>query len=359
MVRKQQRRAATRERVSSAERTPTKGPRRLLTALRRDLLAHESGKPRPLPLQLSLDDLGLSLAVLRSALRQPSTFGRPLPHNDPAKGKLGFSNPPLGRLIGTALAPRIGALLSRPGCAFDTSFLWQYHHGGDSGGLHVDRSPLDITMSIPVALHGADAWPLRVRPAVGAGEIAWPSQPGLALLFDGRWRPHWRAPFAGQCAVILLLHWRAPAVLWPQLFAAADRQRLLAGECGDAGVMEKITALSHMAVPQTTTPELQLVDLQARTRFPNDVDEGRRVVVLAPLEDALTLTFERTEMAVSPGDGVAFATHDPCRLGWSNGSATGRVLIGSAPARIVVNGREFDAGAKGRWLIDKPTRARG
>ena len=159
--------------------------------------------------------------------------------------------------------------------------------------------------------------------------------------------------------MILLLHWRAPAVLWPQLFDTADRQRLFAGGCGDAGVMEKITALSHMAVPQTTTPELQLVDLQARTRFPNDVDEGQRVVVLAPLEDALTLTFERTEMAVSPGDGVAFATHDPCRLGWSNGSATGRVLIGSAPARIVVNGREFDAGAKGRWLIGKPTRARG
>ena len=286
----------------------------------------QAGKPRPLPLELSLGDLGLSIEFLRSSLGTELARGKRLT-DDPEERKVGFFNPPFGRMIGMALAPRIGALLSRPGCSFCNSFLWQYDRGSDMA-LHVDRPPFDITMSVPLTLDGVDAWPVSVRQPEGE-VITWASQPGSVLLFDGRWRPHWRAVFEGRRSEVLLLHWQAPAVLWPDLFDADCRERLRRGALPPE-LVENSAALARMAAPQAATPEFRLVDLRART-LPEDKDE-QSVLVLAPMEDALTLTFDRAQTTMAPGDGVAFATRDQCLLDWSSGDNAGRALVGRAHA---------------------------
>ena len=286
----------------------------------------QAGKPRLLPLELSLDDLGLSIEFLRSSLGTESAHGKPFT-DDPEERKVGFFNPPFGRMIGMALAPRIGALLSRPGCSFSNSFLWQYDRGSDMA-LHVDRAPLDITMSVPLTLDGVDAWPVSVQQPEG-DIVTWASQPGSVLLFDGRWRPHWRAVFEGRRSEVLLLHWRAPAVLWPDLVDADCRERLRP-DALPPELVENSAALARMAAPQAATPEFQLVDLRAKT-LPEGKDK-QSVLVLAPIEDALTLTFDRAQMTVAPGDGVAFASRDRCLLDWSSGDDAGRVLVGRAHA---------------------------
>ena len=280
-----------------------------------------------LPLALCLEELGLSLENLRTALGSEQAFGKPASWNDPATCRLGFYNPPIGRLIASKLAPRIGALVSRPGCVFANSFLWQYDRGCQMEP-HVDRPPLDITMSIPIALDGVDAWPIHVRQPDG-DVLEWPSKPGTALVVDGRWRPHWRDAFQGRRSVVMLLHWRAPAVLWPQ-FLDGDRRRLLRDgalrrRSDRADLLDSGTALARSAVPQTTPPRLRVVDLQARTLC-DAADQG--VVLLAPLENELVLAFDRVEVTVAPGDGVAFAARDHCRIDWPNAKGGNAVLLG-------------------------------
>lgn len=314
-----------------------------------------AGRPRDLPLELPIEEVGFSLDSLRSSLRDPSTFGKPIARDDADECKLGFYNPRIGKMLGLALAPRIGAMLSRPGCSFSNSFLWQYDRTSDMS-LHVDRPPLDITMSVPVSLDGADTWPVRVRQP-DEELIEWPSRPGSVLIFDGRWRPHWRDPFHGRRALVLLLHWRAPAVLWPQLLDAGHRRRISAGALGPqsgwAELAEHSTALARMAVPRSAMPALELVDLPAQTlpdgadgdgpkdgEEPKDAEERKKnrkrgTIVLAPLEDDLTLTFDRAKVTVRPGDGVAFAARDECRVEWPNGNSTGKVLLGHAQAHTV------------------------
>lgn len=325
-----------------------------------------AGRPRDLPLEMSIEELGLTLDAVRSSLRDPSTFGKPIKRDDPDECKLGFYNPRIGKMLGMALAPRIGAMLSRPGCSFSNSFLWQYDRTSDMS-LHVDRPPLDITMSVPISLDGADTWPVRVRQP-NEELIEWPSQPGSVLIFDGRWRPHWRDPFHGQRALVLLMHWRAPAVLWSQLLDADHRRRIGAGALGPqsgwAELAERSAALARMAVPRSAVPALELVDLPAQTlpdgadgadgkepkdgEGPKDAKERkenqkRGTIVLAPLEDDLALTFDRAELTVRPGDGVAFAARDACRVEWPNGNGTGKVLLGRAHAHAVnARGGKYD-----------------
>lgn len=289
-------------------------------------------------MELRLEDFGISLDFLRSSLRDMQAFGNPNRTNNPAEHKLGFYNPPLGRMLGMALAPRIGAMLSRPDCSFSNSFLWQYDCGSDMG-LHVDRPPLDITMSVPVSLDGADAWPVRVRQPDDE-VIEWPSQPGSVLLFDGRWRPHWREPFQGRRALVLLLHWKGPAVLWPELLDTDQRRRIGAGTpgplSGRADVAENSTALARLAVPRSAMPELELADLPAQTVLTSADDsraESKGVFLLSPLEDELALTFDRAAITVAPGDGVAFAKRDECRVDWPSGNGIGKVLVGRADAQ--------------------------
>ena len=291
--------------------------------------ANGRGRARiDLPLALRLEDLGLSLGNLRAALGSEQAFGKPVPWNDPATCRLGFYNPPIGKLIARKLAPRIGALVFRPGCVFANSFLWQYDRGSRQVP-HVDRPPLDITMSIPITFDGVDAWPIHVRQPNG-DVMDWPGRLGTALVVDGRWRPHWRDVFQGTRSVVMLLHWRAPAVLWPQ-FLDRDRRLLLRDgglwRSDRADLLESGTALARSAMPQATPPRFKVVDLQARTLS----DAADQVVLLAPLENELVLAFDRVKVTVAPGDGVAFAARDHCRIDWPNApnaKGANKVLLG-------------------------------
>ena len=291
--------------------------------------ANGRGRARiDLPLALRLEDLGLSLGNLRAALGSEQAFGKPVPWNDPATCRLGFYNPPIGKLIARKLAPRIGALVFRPGCVFANSFLWQYDRGSRQVP-HVDRPPLDITMSIPITFDGVDAWPIHVRQPNG-DVMDWPGRLGTALVVDGRWRPHWRDVFQGTRSVVMLLHWRAPAVLWPQ-FLDRDRRLLLRDgglrRSDQADLLESGTALARSAMPQATPPRFKVVDLQARTLS----DAADQVVLLAPLENELVLAFDRVKVTVAPGDGVAFAARDHCRIDWPNApnaKGANKVLLG-------------------------------
>ena len=280
-----------------------------------------------MPLALRLEELGLSLENLRASLGSEQAFGEPVSWNDPATCRLAFYNPPIGKLIARKLAPRIGALVSRPGCVFAYSLLWQYDRGCRMAP-HVDRPPLDITVSIPITLDGMDAWPIHVRQPDG-DVLEWPSKPGTALVVDGRWRSHWRDAFQGRRSVVMLLHWCAPAVLWPQ-FLDGDRRLLLRDgglrrRSDRADLLDSGTALARSAVPQATPPRLKVVDLQART-LSDAADQG--VVLLAPLENELVLAFDRVKVAVPPGAGVAFAARDHCRIDWPNAKGGNRVLLG-------------------------------
>ena len=291
--------------------------------------ANGRGRARiDLPLALRLEELGLSLGNLRAALGSEQAFGKPVPWNDPATCRLGFYNPPIGKLIARKLAPRIGALVFRPGCVFANSFLWQYDRGSRQVP-HVDRPPLDITMSIPITFDGVDAWPIHVRQPNG-DVMDWPGRLGTALVVDGRWRPHWRDAFQGTRSVVMLLHWRAPAVLWPQ-FLDRDRRLLLRDgglrRSDSADLLESGTALARSAMPQATPPRFKVVDLQARTLS----DAADQVVLLAPLENELVLAFDRVKVTVAPGDGVAFAARDHCRIDWPNApnaKGANKVLLG-------------------------------
>ena len=285
--------------------------------------------PPSLPLELRLEDIGLSLDALRASLGSERMFGNPPKENNPApnpaKDRLGFFNPPIGRLLGAKLARQVGALVSRPGCAFNNSWLWRYDRGSEME-LHTDRASLDVTMSIPIALDGADVWPVRVRQP-GGDVVEWPSRPGTALVFDGRWRQHWRDPFQGRCAMVLLLHWRAPAVVWPQFLDDLLCRRLRDGalpQADWAALLEGGTALARSAVPPTMPPALEVVDL----RGPDIPGLGRDVVLLAPLSNELALTFDRAEVTLAPGDGVAFATRDECGLHWRRNDRANAVLLG-------------------------------
>ncbi len=311
---------------------PPRGRRRMLESAEDSpgRAANGRGVRIDLPLALRLEELGLSLENLRAALGSEQAIGKPASWNDPATCRLGFFDPPIGGLVGRKLAPRIGALVSRPGCVFANSFLWQYDHGCRMAP-HVDRPPLDITMSIPITLDGVDAWPIHMRQPNG-DVLEWPSKPGTALVVDGRWRPHWRDAFHGRRSVVMLLHWRAPAVLWPQ-FLDGDRRLLLRDgglrrRSDRADLLDSGTALARSAVPQATPPRLKVVDLQdlqART-LSDAADQG--VFLLVPLENELVLAFDRVEVTVAPGDGVAFAARDYCRIDWPNAKGGNKVLLG-------------------------------
>ena len=117
----------------------------------------EAAAPPRLPLMVSLQDFKLSLDFLRIAVEEEPKVGKPFGQD----GNLRFSlyNPVMGKLIGRKLAMRMGALLSRPCCTFVSAFVWDFRRGAAMES-HLDRAPLDITMSIPVFLDGADMWPL-------------------------------------------------------------------------------------------------------------------------------------------------------------------------------------------------------
>ena len=285
-------------------------------------------QPPCLPLTVQLEDVKLSLDFLRIAVEeelQVQSFGKDGKNEDHTP------YPQVGQLIGRHLATRIGTLLSRPGCTFVNAFVWDFGHGAVLKP-HFDRVPLDITMSIPVFLDGSDMWPFNVRQPNG-DVLKWPSRPGTAFILDGQQRHHWRDAFTGERAVVLLLHWRAPAVLWPGILNvdACVRSSVSHGNRPEIElpILERCTDLARLAVPRSGTPEMFVCDRRLR-HLP--VGAGRACRLLVLLDGELTVTFDAPEpMVLMPGDGIAFPVWEQCRLDWTAHNGRGHALLGYAP----------------------------
>lgn len=287
--------------------------------------AHE-GRPLDLPLWAEPEDFGLSREFLRVAV--PEALARKTTGKGGEK-RAGIFDPTVGRLVGKNLAPRMGALLNRPGCTFANAYVWRFGRGA-ALSPHTDRAPLDVTMTVSVILEGADAWPLGVQQPNG-DVLEWPSRPGTALILDGRWRPHWRRAFTGERAVVLLLHWRAPAVRWPG-FLSADACARLRGGRGAAiepSDVERCADLVRLAAPPGGTPEVSRCDRRLRALPVGSVHGDARFLVL--LDGELTVTLDALDpVALTPGDGIAFPAWEKCRLDWTAPNGRGTALLGYA-----------------------------
>lgn len=285
-------------------------------------------RPLDLPLVRTLESFNFELDGLRASLRTEKLLGwRANPNG-------GFRDPAVGQLLGPLLAQRVGALMSRPICVFANSFMWFYENGSVLNE-HTDRWPLDITMSIPVVLDGQDAWPLAVRQPKGE-VIEYASPLGSVCIIDGRWRRHWRARFTGERAVMLLLHWQAPAVLWPRMLDAEERRRLTArGASAVTGdVLERCADLARLAVPPSDAPRMSLCDGSLRSITPCRATRNDARFLVA-LDGELSVAFDAGEpVSLTPGDGIAFAAKEACTLDWGAAEDRGLALQGHAPGRF-------------------------
>ena len=288
-----------------------------------------AGRPAELPLELPLAELGLSLPFLRAAAEREHANG----DVQGTKGHgIGLYDPLVGRVLGERLTTHIAHALSRPACTFRNAYVWRYERG-HSQPRHTDRPGLDITMSAPLVLAGAQAWPVAVRQPDGQ-LLEWPGVPGTVLLFDGRWRPHWRGPFAGEHAYVLLLHWRAPAVRWRGLLAPAECARLGSSRTDRPAfvpsVLDRCADLARLAVPPSTAPTLGVY----RSGFPlkpngEDGDAQRGARLLVPLDGELAVTFEAFDpIVLNPGDGLAFPAWESATFEWRTPDRVGTVLMG-------------------------------
>ena len=287
----------------------------------------EAAAPR-LPLMVSLQDFKLSLDFLRIAVEEEPKVGKPFRQN----GNLRFSlkDPVVGQLIGKSLAMRMGALLSRPCCTFVNAFVWDFRRGAAMES-HLDRAPLDITMSVPVFLDGVDTWPLKVRQPNG-DVLEWTSRPGTACILDGRWRRHWRDAFTGERAIVLLLHWRAPGVLFPGILDADACVQSSVSHGNRPAIepliLERCTDLARLAVPPSGTPEVFMCDRRLRY-LPVGTGHACRLLVL--LDGELAVTFDSLKPVImGPGDGIAFPVWEQCRLDWTAHNSRGQALLGYA-----------------------------
>lgn len=297
-----------------------------------DLSAHASttaaGRPVALPLTAPLSDFALDLAFLRAAAQWCLAH---CPVKRLQGIGIGLRNPHVvARLIGERLTTRVATRLDRPACAFAKAHLWCYERG-DTNPPHADHPGLDITMSVPLALAGAKAWPLHMRQPSG-DVVQWSVEPGTVLLFDGRWRRHWRGPLDGDHAWVLLLHWRAPAVRWRGMLTARECAGLLArghGRAAWASTLDRCADLAKLAVPPSEAPALTLHRGDFPLRQSEGAQSGRGVRLLAPLDGELAVTFNTFDPVVlDPGDGLAFPAREECRLHWRTLGGIRTVLTG-------------------------------
>ncbi len=280
-----------------------------------------------LPLVMDAQEFGLPLGKLRTFLEAESQHSDPY-YDAGSPGQTGFVNPCIGEVFGERLTAQMESLLSRPGCRFANAFMLL---AGRDACLHAhhDRPPLDVTMSIPIVLEGADRWPLWVEQTDG-GRFDWAGTPGTVLIADGRQRLHGRDAFEGTRSVVLLLHWTAPAVLWPGFLDEDARGRMgTAGQRLDPGsaIGRRCSDLTRLAVPRSMSPEA--VVHHGPTTAPEIAapeEQGAEFLVLLDGKAAMTID-EVDDVALQPGDGIAFRAGTKWRIRW-HGPHAGKVLVG-------------------------------
>ena len=306
----------------------------------------EPQHPPTLPLVMNAQEFGLPLDKLRDfMLRDPPRGHEPI-HSTCNPGMTGFFDPLLGVAYGERLAARIGSLLSRPACRFSHAFTWRAVRGASMGG-HRDRPEYDVTMSIPLVLDGVDRWPLWWKQPNGE-RCEWAGTPGTVLIVDGQQRRHGRGEFQGTRSVVLLLHWTAPAVLWPGFLdegarrgLAAAGPRLDAGPGAGRALLDRCLGLAQSAVPHSVEPEAVVCGDPAQASAAVEASGGRGAAFVALLDGRAVLTLGAPDgtlddapdaapdtVELQPGDGVAFSAETrECRLRWLEGGR-GKALVG-------------------------------
>ena len=305
--------------------------------------ARDAGRrPPALPLVTGAQEFGLPLDELRGLMLRELRELPPLTGYGAgmAPGRTGFHDPLIGVVCGRRLAPRVGSLLSRPACRFSHAFTWRSGRGA-SQHAHRDRPEYDVTMSVPLVLKGVDRWPVWWEQPNG-GRCDWAGAPGTVLLMDGRQRLHGRGEFRGVLSIVLLLHWTAPAVLWPGFLDEGARRGLAAAgpqlDPGSAPGRELLgccLALARSAVPHSIAPEAAVRGDPAQASAAVEASRGQGAAFVALLDGRAALTFgdadgDADAVALQPGDGVAFpASTRGCRLRWLE-TERGKALVGRA-----------------------------
>ena len=293
-------------------------------------------RPPVLPLVMDAEEFGLSpdklLDFLKPELRFDDTRGW---SDSISPGRVGRRDPQIGQWFGEKLTARVGSMLNRPGCRFQNAFLWRSGRDASQHG-HLDRPALDVTMSVPLVLEGADRWALWAEQPDG-GRFEWAGTPGTVLILDGRRRVHGRDAFEGTRYVVLLLHWRAPAVLWPGFLGRDARSRLAATDAGriDRGspagraLLDCCLELVRSEAPWSKEPGAVVCDVREAAEI---ATRGEGASFLAPLDGKVRLTFDGLDaVALQPGSGLAFPRD--MRYG-IDGPGGARVLVGeSMPSR--------------------------
>lgn len=293
-------------------------------------------RPPVLPLVMDAQAFGLSPDKLLDFLKLESRFDDSSWSDPFSPGRVGRPDPQIGQWFGEKLTARIGSMLRRPGCRFLNAFLWHSGRGASQHG-HLDRPALDVTMSVPLVLEGADRWALWAEQPDG-DRFEWAGAPGTVLILDGRRRVHGRDAFEGTRYVVLLLHWRAPAVLWPGFLDRDARSRLAAAGAGriDRGspagraLLACCLELVRSAAPWSREPGAVVCDVRDAAEIATRGAGG--AAFLAPLDGKVQLTFDALDaVALQPGDGLAFPRD--VRYG-IDGPGGARVLAGeSMPSR--------------------------
>ena len=293
-----------------------------------------AAEPPVLPLVMDAQEFGLSPEKLLPFLeREMRLLGDGRGRTNPdVPGRAGFRDPPIGTVFGKRLAARIGSLLSRPWCTFANSFLWTSGRGARQGA-HLDRPVLDVTMSIPLSLDGADRWPLWVEQP-GGSRFEWAGAPGTILILDGRHRMHGRDTFEGRRSVVLLLHWTAPAVLWPGFLDQDARSRLTAaagrldrGSPFGSALLDRCLELAQSAVAWSVEPEAVVCGDRAQAQ--REIAAcGRGASFLALIDGQAELTIDELgAVALQPGDGLAFPPKTNVEIRWI-GTGGGKAIVG-------------------------------
>ena len=293
-------------------------------------------RPPVLPLVMDAEEFGLSPDKLLDFLKPELRFDDTCVWFDSiSPGRVGSRAPHIGQWFGEKLTVRIGSMLNRPGCRFQNAFLWRSGRDASQHG-HLDRPALDVTMSVPLVLEGADRWALWAEQPDG-GRFEWAGAPGTVLILDGRRRVHGRDAFEGTRYVVLLLHWRAPAVLWPGFLGRDARSSLAATDAGridrdsPAGraLLDCCLELARSEEPWSKEPSAVVCDVREAAEI---ATRREGVSFLAPLDGKVKLTFDALDaVALQPGDGLAFPRD--MRYG-IDGPGGARVLVGeSMPSR--------------------------
>ena len=280
----------------------------------------DASRPPGLPLVMDTQEFGLPLDEIRIFLEAELRRGHLVERQ--SSGQTILFDPQIGRVFGERLAVRMESLLSRPGCRFANGYMRQDGHGARVQA-HLDREPLDVTMSIPIVCEGCERWPLWVEQPDGS-RFEWAGTPGTVLIMDGKWRLHGRDAFEGTRSVVLLLHWTAPAVLWPGFLDEDAR--------GGMGAGPGFGDLAGLAVPGSMEPEMVVWRGPGGGAPEAAVRTKQGAECLVPLDAKATvheLDGAVDGVALRPGDGIAFPAGTKWRIRW-HGRDAGKMLFGRA-----------------------------